>query len=226
MKTKSILAILFLLAFGCAPRLAAWTDEDYSKYDYATFAKLPDALERIDMNDIDYPLLHAAIFYETNRQRALKKLQVFGHSPALEKAAKGHSDDMVTYDFFSHTSIVKGRETVVKRIAGAGIVNAACAENISEAFGIEYQAGKAVYTPKQNGGYFSYSFRGARIENHTYIGFAKALVDQWMNSPGHRANILNPAYKFLGTGASHFVKKDFFDMDYFKCTQNFASIRG
>jgi uncharacterized protein YkwD len=214
---------LFLLMV-CVGRVSAWTAGDYAKYDFDTFAKLPEALARIDMNGIDYPLLHAAIFYETNRRRALEGLPAFAHSPALEKAAKGHSDDMVRYGFFSHASTVKGKETVSKRLALAGIVNAASAENIAESFGIEYTAGKPVYSPDQNGGYFSYSFRGPRIENHTYLGFAKAVVAQWMNSPGHRANILNKAYRFLGTGASHFNKKDFYDMDYFRCTQNFASI--
>jgi len=29
---------------------------------------------------------------------------------------------------------------------------------------------------------------------------AAAVMDAWMNSPGHRANILNPTYRFLGVG--------------------------
>ncbi|MEK8172713.1 CAP domain-containing protein [Streptomyces sp. M19] len=33
---------------------------------------------------------------------------------------------------------------------------------------------------------------------------AQAVMDSWMNSPGHRANILNCEYRTLGVGA-HFA---------------------
>ena len=99
-------------------------------------------------------------------------------------------------------------------------------ENIAYTFGIEYKAGKGVYSPDQNGGYFSYKYKGKPIENHTYLGFAKAILTQWMNSPGHRANILNSDFTYLGTGASHYKNAGFYDMDNFKCTQNFGSTRG
>jgi uncharacterized protein YkwD len=29
---------------------------------------------------------------------------------------------------------------------------------------------------------------------------ARSVVNMWMNSPGHRANLLNPAYRFIGVG--------------------------
>lgn len=46
------------------------------------------------------------------------------------------------------------------------------------------------------------------LKNRRYVGeniaagsnTPEAVVKQWMNSPGHRANILNPAYHFLGVG--------------------------
>jgi uncharacterized protein YkwD len=124
----------------------------------------------------------------------------------------------------SHTSPVKGKRTLSNRLALVGIVNAHTGENIAESFGIEYQAGKSVYTPDVNGGYFSYVPKGTPIRNHTYIGFARAVVSQWMNSSEHRANILNPRFTFLGAGAAHFTNESFFGMDSFKCTQNFASV--
>ncbi|MBN2441580.1 MAG: CAP domain-containing protein [Spirochaetales bacterium] len=204
----------------------AWTWADYEKYTYKTFAELPEANKRIDFKEIDYPLLHAAIFYETNRQRVLNNRKVFLHSPALEKAAKAHSDDMVTYKFFSHTSPVKGKKTMTQRLALVGIVKGYKGENIADTFGIEYKAGKSVYSPDQNGGYFSYSFKGKPIENHTYLGFAKDVLVQWMNSPGHRKNILDQRFTYLGTGAAHYNNAKFFNMDNFKSTQNFGSISG
>ncbi len=220
-RTSGISLCLILIFFVNAVGASEWSDDNYATYDYASFAKLPDVLARINMEKIDYPLLHAAIFYETNRQRVLNGLPQFGHSAACERAAKGHSDDMVEFNFFSHTSTVKGKETIVKWFALEGIKNAEIAENIAKSFGIEYSSGKAVYPPSQNGGYFSYEYKGEPIRNHTYIGLAKAVVNQLMNSPVHRANILNKALKFLGTGASHYRDAEFYNIDCFKCVQNF-----
>jgi uncharacterized protein YkwD len=203
-----------------------WTDADYEIYDYQSFPTQPAVNARIEMDNIDYPLLHAAIFYETNRERVKHGRQPFLHSPALERAAWGHSKDMAAYNFDSHTSPVKGKETMVKRLALVGIHNAYSGENIAYTFGIEYQAGRPVYTPPQNGGYWSYEYKGEPIKNHTYLGLAKEAVKMWMNSPGHRANILNTNYKYLGVGAAHYKDKNFYDMDNFKLTQNFASIKG
>ena len=47
---------------------------------------------------------------------------------------------------------------------------------------------------------FGISYRAAG--ENIAIGYAtpEAVVNAWMNSPGHRANILNPSYTQLGVG--------------------------
>ncbi len=231
MKRSATAVCLLLLVFligleGYGRAGSAWSDARYGEHTFTSFEKLPEANRRIDMKNIDYSLLHAAIFYETNRQRQMNGRKVFLHSPALEKAAEGHSADMVRLNFFSHGSPVPGKETMGKRLALVGITNAYSAENIATTFGIEYEGGRGVYSPVQNGGYFSYSYRGEPIKNHTYLGVARAVVTQWMHSPGHRANILNANYVYLGAGVAHYKNSRFYDMDEFKCTQNFSSIKG
>lgn len=204
-----------------------WTAADYDSFDYQQFEQLPVANQRVDMNNINYALLHAAIFYESNRQREEQNLAQFSHSPALERAAKGHSDDMTANDFFSHASPVVGKETMAQRLKIAGASGGASAENIAITFGIEYQAKQPVATPTQNGGnFFSYTVGGEPLKNRTYLGLAQAVLVQWMDSPGHRANLLNPAYTFLGTGSSHYRDENFHGIDKFKSTQNFSSIKG
>ena len=44
---------------------------------------------------------------------------------------------------------------------------------------------------------------------------ARVIVDSWMTSPGHRANLLNPDYTHLGVGVS-VLGKDI------RATQNFV----
>jgi uncharacterized protein YkwD len=221
-----IVAGIALLA--CSQNLFAWKDADYGKYDYESFERLPAANERIDQRRIDYPLLNAAIFYETNRQRHLYGENAFQHSSVLERAAAGHSMDMVRYHFFSHESPVKGKEDLRDRVTKEGLImrNATIGENIDDIFGIEYQSGRRVYRPDDKGAYFSYAPHGEPIQSHTYVGLAKAAVTGWMNSPQHRKNILNRCYQYLGIGSAHYRDASFFDIDRFKLTQDFFGKSG
>ena len=43
------------------------------------------------------------------------------------------------------------------------------------------------------------------IQNFTHIRKARGYVAIWMNSPGHKANILDPDFKYIGVG---FSRKD------------------
>ncbi len=203
-----------------------WNFSNYQNYNYRTSSNFRFANTKIDIRNIDYPLLHAAIFFETNRQRVLHGLPHLKYSPALEKAALGHSKDMVRYNFFSHISKVGGKKTMSQRLALVGIDNAYKGENLATVCVLEYESGRSVFTPPQNGGYFSYTHKGKPIGNRTYLVVAKTIVKHWMDSVGHRKAILSRDYKFLGVGAALFKERKFHNMPYFKVTQNFASVRG
>ncbi|MEN7548919.1 CAP domain-containing protein [Rapidithrix thailandica] len=202
---------------------SGWEAEMYQTHNYQTFSQLPQAQKPIVLKDIDYPLLNAAVFYETNRIRAKHKLPLCQYSPTLEQVAWEHSKDMVKYNFYSHKSKVKGKRTMTDRLNAAGLVNTFAAENIAYTFAIQLTPNRAVYGPSQNGGYFSYQYKGAPIPTHTYLSFAKSILQEWMNSPGHRANILDRNYRYLGCGTylDKVRKKD--QPPYFKTTQNFSS---
>ncbi len=202
-----------------------WSASDYARHDYHSFAASDLANTRIDFTNIDYGLLHAAVFFETNRNRVAQGLPAVQHNPALEEAAFGHSVDMRDRSFFSHTSPVPGKRTLAERVGLVGFRYGSIGENISITFGVEYEAGRGVFNPDQNGGYFSYEYRGDPIENHTYLGVAQAVLDQWMNSPGHRANILNGNFTHLGAGGAHYQDTSFYNMDKFYFTQNFGRPR-
>ncbi len=53
---------------------------------------------------------------------------------------------------------------------------------------------------------------------HTYLSFADAIVDGWMRSPGHRANLLNKRAIELGVGTQFFWNGNW---PYFMAVQNF-----
>ncbi len=205
----------------CCKELQNWKYENYL-LSYQDFLTIKKVNEQIDFSSINYPLLHAAIFYETNQERITAGFSELKFHQSLESAAYGHALDMRTYDFFSHSSVVAGKESVGDRARLAGFNWTRVGENIAISFGIDYKASTPVYTPDQNGGYFSYEYKGNPILPHTYISFAKAVVNQWMNSPGHKANILNINYNFLGIGAAHFKDECFYSMDKFYGVQVFA----
>jgi uncharacterized protein YkwD len=215
----SILSLFILpLAFA-----NTWSPEMFLKYSADSFSKYAPAQQQIIIENIDYMLLNAALFYETNRRRLEHNLPEFRHSEAIEETASSHSRDMVEKKFFEHNSPIKGKRTLKDRLERNGIANAYIAENIAYLSALNRDPDRPLYTPEQNDGYFSYTYKGAPLANHTYLSLAKVLLDQWMNSKGHRENILNHHYTFLGCGAAHYKDGSFFNMDRFKATQNFSS---
>lgn len=182
----------------------------------------PNARRPIDFENIDYPLLHAEILRHTNIRRQAHGLPPLQHNQALEGAARNHAVDMRDGGFMSHTSPVPGRRTVPDRTAETGFEGSGVGENIAIGFGIQYTAGRGVFNPEQNGGYFSYEYQGEPIPSHTYSSAAQAVVEQWMNSTGHRENILRERYRYMGAGAAYYADGNFYDMPKFYYAQVFG----
>ena len=189
--SKIIFFLIIPLAIFSQVRLHDWNNSYYDKYNYSTFQSLAIIHQEIDENNIDYQLLNAAIFYCTNIQRVKYGKKPFIHSPALEKAAQGHSEDMARYDFFSHTSSVRGKRSMSDRLALVGIKNCYTGENVA-----------------------------LRKINSSYWNLALSLLDQWMNSSGHKQNILDNNYDYLGCGSYDYIERNY-SGTYVKSTQNF-----
>jgi uncharacterized protein YkwD len=103
----------------------------------------------------------------------------------------------------------------------AGISNPSLAENIAEGFGLNYRPGAPIYPKNIEKGEFSYSSNGPLLENHTYISLAESLLVQWMNSPGHRSNILSKSALQMGCGVYFYRDRSFYNIFKCRATQNF-----
>lgn len=217
------LLILGFTLFSLIARAQSWTPDSYQNYNESTFYRIEALYEAIDFNQINFPLLQAAIFYATNEERKKAKLTPFAHQPNIENVAAGHAQDMVKYGFYSHTSRIRIKRTVLDRFHLEGLNPEFYGENICSTYGLQYQTGRKVNPPYPSGE-FTYAFTSKRevIPPHTYITFAKAVVKLWMESPGHRQNILNPKFKSLGCGARLYREKNFYNMPYFMVVQNFG----
>ncbi len=206
------------------PSSGNWKEEQYASFTDQTFLAYAPAKERIDFKNLDYPLLNAAIYYATSRERRKLGMKPFRYSSLCEQAAFGHAQDMVNLDFYSHTSKVSGKETIKERLELVGIVDSLAAENINTSFGIDYKPGTPVYTPEQHPEKkFSYQKNGPAIPNHTYLSLANSLIESWMNSPSHRRNVLNPDFSYAGAGAYQYQDVKFHNIEKVKAVVVFSS---
>ncbi len=213
-----------LLAAAPASRSPAFAaDDDPFAGPADAFARRPDARQPIEPQAFDRRLLAAAVFHETNLRRAQNRMRPLQHDERLDRAAAMQADIMASRNELAHmTPDEPNRRTPAERVRAAGLTPAYVAENVATHFGIRYRPGTPAY-PSNRGGrrVFSAAPGGPPIPPHTYVTFARSLVDQWMDSPGHRANILADRAARMGAGCT--PRPDPQGMDTWYCAQVFAS---
>jgi uncharacterized protein YkwD len=180
------------------------------------------AAQEIRSDAINHDLLGAAILRETNERRAKNALPPLKHEPKASEAAKIQSEIMRARGSISHENPDNARyRTLELRVKSVGLEYRLIAENVATAFGLQYQSGARFYPMRENGRtVFRYKPGGPAIPPHSYTTFAKALVDAWMNSKGHRENILRKEAQYLGVYCAPANNKEG-EMPMFYCTQVF-----
>lgn len=185
------------------------------------FWKLDAVKEEIDFEHIDFVLLDAAVFHETNRRRMDNDLTALKFKPVLREAARIQVRGMIRMGKVSHQHPDPNKKTMRDRFDFLGIETRLLAENVAMTFGIRYQSGDEFYSRKKDGRtIFSVEANGPPIPPHSYASFAKHLLDEWMASPSHRKNILTPGLVCLGVSSLH--DRSGFGMDSFYSAQEFS----
>ncbi|SFR97596.1 Uncharacterized conserved protein YkwD, contains CAP (CSP/antigen 5/PR1) domain [Halomicrobium zhouii] len=129
-----------------------------------------------------------------NRERASRGLTELQFNAQIRKAARYHSEDMATEGYFAHESP-----------AGHSF------EDRYERFGIDCSVRVSSNTRSGGGENIAYTYASADIVaesgasinhdgNETKI--ARGIVTQWMNSSGHRENILRSYWNTEGIGVA------------------------
>ncbi|HUS36287.1 MAG TPA: CAP domain-containing protein [Verrucomicrobiae bacterium] len=214
-----MLARLVLICWlTLASAFAASTN--FFELDPARFQSL--AAQEIRSDTINHELLGAAILRETNERRAKKGFPPLKQEPKATEAAKVQSEIMRARGSISHENPDNARyRTLDLRVKSVGLNYRLIAENVATAFGLQYQSGTRFYPMRENGRtVFRYKPGGPPIPPHTYATFSKALIDAWMNSKGHRENILRKEAQYLGAYCAPANNKDG-EMPMFYCTQVF-----
>ena len=126
-----------------------------------------------------------------NSERKARGLSALGLDARLSRIARDHSRDMASRSFFSHDSpeghdfSFRYREQGYSCAIRIGTTIHSGAENI--ALGHVYRSIRTV------NGVVSYDW-------YTLEQIARKTVQGWMNSPGHRRNILTPHWQNQGIG--------------------------
>jgi uncharacterized protein YkwD len=135
----------------------------------------------ISADHFDGDLLAADIIAETNRARRAHGAGALTQNQSLDSAADEQVSSMALAGEAGHDNPFPGEHDVAERVATQGIEGGHVGENV-----IMMQLLRAP--------------DGALLPC-TYAEFAGRLVDAWMNSPGHRANMLNPGFTHIGCAA-------------------------
>jgi len=126
---------------------------------------------------------------------------------------------MASHRFFSHVSVVPGRETLGDRLKASGVKLRSAAENIASRPRLQIAGGQPFYVVDSTNCQFT--LNNQTVQPHTYNSIAKSFVQQWENSPGHRVNLFNPEFTKLGSGGS--IQSNAKVCGDIVATQNFAS---
>jgi uncharacterized protein YkwD len=112
-----------------------------------------------------------AVLCLINKQRRRQHLKPLREQRAQTKAARAHNRHMVRRRCFAHEC--PGEPDLAGRLTKTGYLPCSCSWGIAE--NIAYGSGRA--------------------------GSPRRIVDGWMHSAGHRANILNGSYRHIGVAA-------------------------
>ena len=126
----------------------------------------------------------------TNLRRRENNVPELKSDSKLSDIARDHSFDMFKNDFFDHVSLA-GQDPTDR----AKKVGYPTTKKISDGY---YQEGIGENIGQMGSGHIANP--GVGYVEDTPQGIAEAQMIVWMNSPGHRKNILDPNYDYLGVG--------------------------
>lgn len=195
----SIYFFIFLASFSSP-------SQNYYSTSSMKFFETGLANDTAKLESLNMELLQAAIFHATNLERPKKRQFKYGKN--LEKGASFHSTEMEVKGFFSHTNRKnKKYKTPFHRAKKFNAKYAVVGENILEEIALDYIDNSLYDSELENGVYVFYHHKNGEIVRElTYEELAVKMVDSWMKSSGHKANILNKAYTHLGVGVA--IKKN------------------
>lgn len=148
-----------------------------------------DTKPKAEFNSATYDIENI-VFNKVNEERSTQGLHALIWDSKLAEVARLHSLDMANRSYFSHEN-PEGEDPTMRAIRNGYNVhkelgNGWYSDGIGENIGM---------MPTGN------------VQGYGYVSSSKdiadAMMQSWMNSPGHRANILKADYNFIGVGVAY-----------------------
>lgn len=168
-------------------------------------------------------IIEALVILFTNQERTQRGLNPLIHDPKISEIARAHSSNMISTGF-SHTlfgqdptdrALAAGYDCRAYRPDGSYIQG--LSENISEHPRVK------LWTGTTRGSRTTWAAEEYYVDEEEA---AKALVVGWMNSLGHRDNILDPHSTRIGVGVAIQVEwKYTYQDETIYATQNFSECK-
>ena len=153
----------------------------------------------IDWSAPDYEKINAACHLATNEARIAQGGQGLRWNATLEKAASAYAEESARGGFLAHEHPSNSAMRLPdQRVAAAGGANPITSENLAWIPGYPIGPDQGVHV--RQGGY-SITADGPLLRPHTYASLARTVVEGWLNSPGHRANLLDRNAREVGCGS-------------------------
>lgn len=151
----------------------------------------------VNVGVLDQDLLSRLVVEETNRFRISQGRGPLTVSEPLTTAAVGHAKAMAENGFFAHKNPHDSRQrNLTDRISHAGLKSRAVAENIALTYALDFRDLQAWIRDSRG----SRSRQAPPVLEYTYRALARSVVQQWINSQGHRRNLLGRPYSQIGLG--------------------------
>lgn len=148
-----------------------------------------------DESGFDGTVMERHVYELTNAERERHGLPGLIRDPRIDSVARGHSQDMADRGYFDHVTPEGLDPTARGSMSGYD-----CRKD----YGTHYTYGLAenIFLGHT---YSSYMAKGVK-STYSWMAdeeaVAESIVDGWMDSPGHRANILDGAYGRIGVGVA------------------------
>lgn len=143
-----------------------------------------DQSEAVNPEPLNRTATERAIAAAINRERTARDLDPVEYESGLAGVARNHSSDMIARDYYAHES--PEGDTPIDRVQQSSVSCSSVGENIAASW---WQRAFE-------------STDGERTQHTTPEELADGLVEQWLNSPDHRENMLNPDWERTGVGVA------------------------
>ena len=165
----------------------------------AAAEKVPSRLNQpISPDGIDQKLFDEAVLIYSNAARRGRGLAPLSRDAKLARVASDQARNMAKLRMHSHALPIKGQSGFKERLDRQSLSYRNAGENI--AMNKVYRLVGRPISTKMSGCSFTYGDTNQPVPIHTYATLAQDVVAKWLSSPKHRASLLSPGFRRLGSG--------------------------